>query len=167
MGDARSRARGEDCPLVPRTDLTIRPPLKRLALVLALCAAALTLPACGSDKPSQQEAEQNLCTSLDEFAASVTALQGLSLTGSSGDDVKAAVENIDDQWNQVVDDAKSVKSASTDKITSTWDDLKQSVQDRSTDESISEMIAALEPKVTAFAAAWKELADGLGCEASS
>src|SRR3954452_2363692 len=102
---ARARSRPDD-----------RPPLKRLALTLALCAAVLALPACGSNKESQQEAKQNLCTSLDEFAASVTALQGLSLTGSSGDDVEAATQNIEDSWNQVVDDAKNVKSASTEPI---------------------------------------------------
>ena len=60
-----------------------------------------------------------------------------------------------------------MKSASTDSIHVAWDDLKQSLQDLSTDESISEMIAALQPKVTAFAEAWKSLADGLSCEASS
>jgi hypothetical protein len=141
--------------------------VKKLALTLALCAAVLALPACGSDKESQQEAKQNLCTSLDEFAASVTALQGLSLTGSSGEDVKAATQNIEDSWNQVVTDAKDVKSASTDSIQSSYEDLKQSIQDRSTDESISEMIAAIQPKVTAFAEAWKSLADGLNCDTSS
>jgi hypothetical protein len=141
--------------------------LKRLAVTLALVAAVLALPACGSDKESQQEAEQNLCTSLDEFAASVTALQGLSLTGSSGDELKSAAENIDDQWDQVVDDAKNVKSASMDSIKSAYEDLKQAIEDRSSSESISEMIAALQPKVTAFAAAWKSLADGLDCEAAS
>src|SRR6478752_7415502 len=144
-----------------------RSPVKRLALTLALCAAVLALPACGSNKESQQDAEQNLCTSLNQFAASVTALQGLSLTGSSGEDVKAATQNIEDAWNQVVADAKDVKSASTDSIQSSYEDLKQSIQDRSTDESISEMIAAIQPKVTAFAEAWKSLADGLNCDTSS
>ncbi len=141
--------------------------MKRPALVLALCAAVLALPACGSNKESQEEAKQNLCTSLDQFAASVTSLQGLSLTGSSGEDVKAATQNIEDAWNQVVADAKDVKSASTDSLRSSYEDLKQSVQDRSTDESISEMIAAIQPKLTAFAEAWKSLANGLDCEASS
>ena len=142
--------------------------MKRLAWTLALVAAVLALPACGSDKESQQEAEQNLCTSLDEFAASVTALQGLSLTGSSRDDLESAAKNIDDQWDQVVKDAKYVKSASTGfEIKSAYEDLKQSIEDRSSSETISEMIAALQPKVTAFAAAWKSLADGLQCEAAS
>ncbi len=141
--------------------------MKRLALVLALCAAVLALPACGSNKESQEEAKHNLGTSLDQFAASVTSLQGLSLTGSSGEDVKAATQNIEDAWNQVVADAKDVKSASTDSLKSSYEDLKQSVQDRSTDESISEMIAAIQPKLTAFAEAWKSLANGLDCEASS
>src|SRR4026208_1424844 len=91
-----------------------RAPVKRPALVLALCAAVLALPACGSNKESHEAAKQNLCTRLAQLAAPVTSLQGLSLTGSSGEDVKAATQNIEDAWNQVVADAKDVKSASTD-----------------------------------------------------
>ncbi len=166
MGDACSHASGEDCCSCP-VETRRSPPVKRLALTLALCAAVLALPACGSNKESQQEAEQNLCASLNEFAGSVTALQGLGLTGSSGEDVTAATQNIEDAWNQVVADSKDVKSASTDSLKSSYEDLKQSVQDRSTDESISEMIAAIQPKVTAFAEAWKSLADGLNCDTSS
>jgi hypothetical protein len=47
-------------------------------VVLALAVTA-ALAACGSNKESPAEAKQHLCASLDDFAASVVALQGVGL----------------------------------------------------------------------------------------
>jgi hypothetical protein len=140
---------------------------RSFAVAFAAAAACLGLAGCGSDEPSQKEAKQQLCASLDNFAASVVALQGLSLKSSSEDDVKTATDNVQDAWDQVVEDAKDVKNASTDQIESAYDDLKQAVQDRPADEPITQVIAGLEPKITAFAQAWKDLASGLDCDAAS
>src|SRR5213594_3930648 len=121
-----------------------------LAALLLAVLCCLGLAACGSNKESPAEAKQNLCTSLDGFAASVVALQGLGLS-SSEDELNNALDKIDKAWNQVVDDAKDVKSANTDTIKSTYDDLKKSVQNRPTDKPITEVVAGLQPKLTAFA----------------
>ena len=137
---------------------------RTVAITFAVLAACCGLVACGSDKESQQEAKQHLCSSLDTFAASVVALQGLSLGTSSEDDVDAAADNIGKAWDQVVKDAKDVKNASTDQIECAYNDLKQAIQDRPTDKPITEVIAGLEPQITAFAESWKKLADGLDCK---
>jgi hypothetical protein len=139
---------------------------RNVAIAAAILAACCGLVACGSDKESQQEAKQHLCSSLDDFAASVVALQGLSLGSSSEDDVKAAADEISNAWDQVVDDAKDVKNASTDEIESAYNDLEQAIQDRPTDKPVTEVIAGLQPQVTAFAESWKHLADGLDCKTS-
>lgn len=135
------------------------------AVVLALAVAA-SLAACGSNKESAAEAKQHLCTSLDAFAASVVALQGVGLSQSE-DELNKALDKIDKAWNQVVGDAKDVKSANTDAIKSTYDDLKRAVKDRPTDKPISEVVAGLEPKLTAFANAWKQFANSLDCKSAS
>lgn len=70
-------------------------------------------------------------------------------------------------WDQVVADAKDVKSANTDNIQSTYDDLKQAVQDRPTDKPVTEVISGLAPKLTAFADAWKQFASSLDCKTAS
>jgi prophage DNA circulation protein len=137
-----------------------------LAVVLLALLSCLSLAACGSNKESPAEAKQNLCTSLDAFAASVVSLQGLGLS-SSEDELNNAVDKIDKAWNQVVDDAKDVKSANTDTIRSTYDDLKHAVQNRPTDKPITEVVAGLQPKLTAFADAWKQFASSLDCKAAS
>jgi hypothetical protein len=129
--------------------------------------ACLGLAACGSNEPSQAEAEQHLCASLDAFAASVVSLQGLSLQSASEDDLNAAVDEVDNAWDKVVEDAKDVKNASTDKIESAYDDLKNAVENRPTDKPITEVIAGLEPKVTAFAQAWKDFASSFDCKTAS
>jgi gamma-glutamyl:cysteine ligase YbdK (ATP-grasp superfamily) len=141
--------------------------VKRLLAIVALALVATTaLAACGGDKESPAEAKQNLCASLDDFAASVVALQGVGLS-SSQDQLKSALDNIDQAWEQVVADAKDVKSVNTDNIKSTYDDLKQAVQDRPTDQPMTEVIAGLEPKLTAFAQAWKQFAGSLDCKTTS
>jgi gamma-glutamyl:cysteine ligase YbdK (ATP-grasp superfamily) len=141
--------------------------VKRLLAIVALALVATTaLAACGGDKKSPAEAKQNLCASLDDFAASVVALQGVGLS-SSQDQLKSALDNIDQAWEQVVADAKDVKSVNTDNIKSTYDDLKQAVQDRPTDQPMTEVIAGLEPKLTAFAQAWKQFAGSLDCKTTS
>jgi gamma-glutamyl:cysteine ligase YbdK (ATP-grasp superfamily) len=141
--------------------------VKRLFAIVALAVVATTaLAACGGDKESPAEAKQNLCASLDDFAASVVALQGVGLS-SSQDQLKSALDNIDQAWGQVVADAKDVKNVNTDNIKSTYDDLKQAVQDRPTDQPMTEVIAGLEPKLTAFAQAWKQFAGSLDCKTTS
>ena len=137
--------------------------LTAAVLALAIC---LSLVACGSDKESAQEATQHLCTSLDDFAASVVALQGVGLS-SSQDQISSALDNVKQAWNKVVDDAKDVKTANTDAVKSAYEDLKDAVENRPTDKPITDVLAGLEPKLAAFAGAWKQFANSLDCKSSS
>jgi gamma-glutamyl:cysteine ligase YbdK (ATP-grasp superfamily) len=139
---------------------------RALALVALVLMAATALAACGSDKESPTEAKQNLCTSLDGFAASVVALQGVGLS-SSEDQLKSALDDVDKAWDKVVADAKDVKTANTDNIQSAYDDLKQAVQNRPTEQPMTEVVAGLAPKLTAFAEAWKQFARSLDCKTTS
>jgi hypothetical protein len=141
--------------------------VKVLAVIAAALGLCVGLTACGGNKQTQQEAEQSLCTSLDNFAASVVALQGLALGSSSEDDVKAAVSRVDDSWDAVLQDAKDVKNISTDDIRSSYEDLKSALENRPTDEPISQVIAGLEPQVQAFAKSFRQLLNGLDCKEKS
>jgi hypothetical protein len=122
--------------------------------------------ACGSHKQSPAEAKQQLCASLDDFAASVVDLQGLGLS-SSEDDITSALNKIDDAWNKVVDSAKNVKTVNTDNLRSAYDGLKRAVQNRPTDKPLTEVVAGLEPHVHAFAQAWKDFGNSLDCKTTS
>jgi hypothetical protein len=132
-----------------------------------LLAACLGLAACGGEQESQAEAEQHLCASLDNFAASLVGLQGLSLQTASEDDLNSAADNVQDAWDQVIEDAKDVKNANTDAIESAYNDLKQAVEDRPRDKPVTEVLAGLEPKIRAFAQAWKDLAGSFDCKTAS
>lgn len=134
--------------------------------VLVVVAMSLAFVACGSNTESPAEAKQNLCGSLDNFAASVVGLQGIGLSSSEGD-IKTALDKVDNAWDQVVADAKDVKTANTDQIQSAYDDLKQAVQDRPTDKPVTDVIAGLAPKLTAFSEAWKQFASSLDCKTAS
>jgi hypothetical protein len=140
--------------------------LKRVVVVVAVLGVCVAVSGCGSNKVSQKEAKQNLCTSLDNFTASIANLQGLSLTSSSAEDLRRAASRVDDAWGQVVADAKDVKNASTDKLQSAYQNLKKAIQNRPTDKPVSQVIAGLQPKLTAFSQAWTQLVNGLGCHKS-
>ena len=135
------------------------------AVLLALVSCAC-LAACGSKKETPAEAKQHLCSSLNEFAASVVGLQGVALS-SSEDELKSSLDKVQAAWDKVVADAKDVKTANTDHIKSTYDDLKNAVQNRPTDKPITEVIAGLKPKLTAFAQAWKQFASSVDCKSTS
>jgi gamma-glutamyl:cysteine ligase YbdK (ATP-grasp superfamily) len=136
----------------------------RLALVGV--AACLGLVACGSQKESPAEAKQQLCTSVNAFAASVTSLQGLGLS-SSEDQLKSSLDDVQKAWDNVVADAKDVKTVNTDNIKETYNDLKSGVQNRPTDQPVQQVVAGLAPKFTAFADAWRQFASSLQCKSSS
>jgi hypothetical protein len=138
---------------------------RSLALAVLALATCAGLAACGSNKESTAEAKQHLCTSLHGFASSVVALQGAGLS-SSEDQLNSALDNVQSAWDKVVADAKDVKTANTDHIKSTYDDLKQAVQNRPTDKPITEVVAGLQPKLTAFADAWKQFASSVDCKTS-
>ena len=137
----------------------------KLAPPVAL-AVCLGLVACGSNKQSPADAKQQLCSSMNAFAASVTSLQSLGLS-SSKDQLKSAVDNIQKAWDTMVADAKNVKTVNTENIKKTYDDLKQAVQNRPTNEPVQQVVAGLAPKFTAFADAWRQFASSLHCKSSS
>jgi lipopolysaccharide export LptBFGC system permease protein LptF len=139
---------------------------RRLIIPLLLIAGCLGLVACGSNKESQAEAKQHLCSSLDNFKTTVSSLQGLSLS-STEDDLNAATDKVNKAWDQVVQDAKDVKNVSVDKIKSAYDDLENAVKNRPTDQPITQVVAGLQPKVTAFTQAWTDFAKSVDCKASS
>lgn len=144
-----------------------RPVRGKLAIALVLLTASTGLVACGSEKESQAEAKEHLCQSLDDFAATVVSLQGLSLQSTSEDDLNSSLDKVNDAWDNVVEDAKDVKNASTDTIQSAYDDLRDAIENRPTDEPITQVIAGIQPKVTAFAQAWKNFANSLDCSNTS
>jgi prophage DNA circulation protein len=137
-----------------------------MKLVPVALVACLGLVACGSDKQTPADAKQQLCSSVNAFAASITSLQGLGL-GSSKDQLTSAVDNIQKAWDNVVADAKNVKTVNTDNIKKTYNDLRQAVQNRPTNEPVQQVVAGLAPKFTAFADAWREFASSLQCKSSS
>lgn len=139
---------------------------RRLAIsVVVLVTACFGLVACGSKKESQAEAKQHLCSSLDKFKASVTSLQGLSLQSSEAD-LKASAQKVNEAWDQVVKDAKDVKNVSTDKIQSAYNDLENAITNRPTNQPITQVVAGLGPKLTAFSQAWTDFASSLNCKTS-
>jgi uncharacterized protein YcfL len=134
-------------------------------LVLAL-VACFALVACGSDKESPAEAKQHLCASLDDFAASVVSLEGVTLS-SSEDQISSALDDVQAAWDKVIADAKDVKTANTENIQSTFDDLKEAVQNRPTDKPVKEVVAGLQPTLAAFGQAWKQFASSVDCKSAS
>lgn len=93
-------------------------------------------------------------------------MQGIGL-GSSEDQIQSALDKIQAQWDKVVADAKDVKTANTDTIKSTYNELKDAVENRPKDKPVTEVVAGLQTKLTAFAEAWKQFASSVDCKTAS
>jgi hypothetical protein len=132
-------------------------------LVGLLMVATLGLVACGGDdEPSAEEAQANLCTSLDELQTQVTALTDLGLD-STVDDVQDALGNIQDAFDEVVDDAQEVADVETQELGDAIDSLESTISDIGDGTSIGDALTAIADELTAIGTAWQDLFTSTDC----
>jgi hypothetical protein len=141
----------------------------RRLLVLAVAAVALivVVAGCGGDSESQASAEESLCASLSDFAASVVRLQGLTVQTASTDDFEAAADDVSEAWDAVVADAEDVAEADTSALESSYNDLEGAIEDAPDDVPVAEAVGTLQEEVAAVAASYREMFNGLNCPARS
>ena len=60
-----------------------------------------------------------------------------------------------------------MKTANTENIKKTYNDLTQAIKNRPTDKPVTQVVAGLGPQLTAFADAWRQYASSLQCTSAS
>jgi hypothetical protein len=135
----------------------------RIAILSVALAAGIV--ACGgSAAPSNQaDAEAQLCTSIDAFGASVTAMTELDPATASIDDVQAAKATAQTAWDQVKTSAAAIAEADEAALEAAWTGLAASVDDIPQDQPIADVVAGVKTSAAAIPAAVTEMKNGVGC----
>lgn len=138
-----------------------RPPAWRFAgifLVLGLAVAACT-PA--SDQPS---AEQALCDALATFGDSVQAIADTDPATDSIEDIQAAADAAQADWDAVATAAAGVSEADEAALEAAWTDLADQISNFTTDIPVADAVDEISAGVDEVQGAYDEMRNGLGCE---
>jgi hypothetical protein len=128
-----------------------------LTVVLALTAG---LTACGG---SSATPEEKLCSALDDFQASVAAMQDLNVGSSSLEDVQDAIGNVVDAAGDVAAAAKDVASADVSELQASAESLSTALEDFPSPGSIQ----AITDGISTIGQAGAQAIDDLDCDTSS
>jgi hypothetical protein len=132
-----------------------------LTLLTLALAVTTGLTACGGG--SSATPEEELCSALDDFNASVAAVKNLNVGSSSLDDVEEAVGNVVDSAKDVADAAKDVTSANVSELQASAESLSTALADFPSPGSIQAITAGL----STIGEAGQKAIDDLNCDTSS
>jgi hypothetical protein len=141
----------------------VRQSVLALTGVVALVGVAVALTFAFWPENSAT-AKKNFCTSLNTLSTTVMNYQGLDARTATNDQLDTAAEDIDNAWNDVVDNANDWANAYDNPLREAYDDLYYAIQDLPGDNTISQDLNDLEPELSAFPGAFHETFDGSGCD---
>lgn len=138
--------------------------MRRIGSVLVLTVAlavAVGLTACGGG--SSATPEEQLCSSLGDFNASLDAVKDLNVGSTSLEDVQDAVGEVVDAAKAVADAAKDVTSADVSELQASAESLQTALGDFPSAGSIQ----AITTGITTIGEAGQQAIDDLDCDTSS
>ncbi len=139
-----------------------------LALITLVLAVTTGLTACGGGDSATPEEE--LCSALDDFRASVDAVNDLVNNRFSPlDDVKAAFTNMINSAADVADAAKDVTSADVSELQAAAESLPESLQTALADPDPppGNLYQEIKPGYSTIVEASQQAIDDLDCDTSS
>ncbi|MEV7562369.1 hypothetical protein ACGFYY_17590 [Streptomyces sp. NPDC048331] len=142
--------------------------MKRFPVVGVLCVGAiLGLSACSDDSSSPAEeatkAAAELCTDLNALKADNAKLKALDPANATKDQVKDAYEAVQQDWENVKENAKQMKDAERAAVQSAAENLKKSYQDLPGDTTGKDARTQLQPQIESLDAAAANASSGLRC----
>lgn len=112
---------------------------------------------------NSENAQANLCSSLNSLESSTQALVGLSPQSASKADYQSAVATVQSNWQAVGSDASAVASSTMNALNSAWDTFDQAVNDIPSDATVSDAIGNVQTSGKALVSTTKSTISGLGC----
>ena len=107
--------------------------------------------------------EEELCSALDDFRASVDSVKNLNVGSASLDDVEEAVGNVVDSAKDVASAAKDVTSADVSELQASAESLSTALADFPSPGSIQ----AITTGISTIGEAGQQAIDDLACDSSS
>lgn len=114
-----------------------------LLLVACGVGAAVVIGLLANGGDSQARARQSFCSSLDTLQSSVGSLIGLSPTSASKEDYENALDQVEDDWDAVSDDASDLAGATTEQLEDAWDSFESALDAVPDDASVSDALGAV------------------------
>ena len=112
---------------------------------------------------SQATARDNFCSSLTTLEGSINNLTSLSPSTASKSDYQSAVDAIQSDWDQVKTDASDLGSLTMSQLDDSWNSFKSSVDDVSSDASVSDALNSVTASAQTLASSVKSTLSGPGC----
>jgi hypothetical protein len=138
----------------------------RLASLIAIGAVfvgSVAAIAYAYDPESSAEAKADFCRSLSDLSSTVMVYNGLDPLTATDHQLDKAVVDIDEAWDEVVDDADDWANAYDNELDQALDNLYWDIQLLPGDYPVAETLEAVEDDLSALAEASRETFDGAGC----
>jgi hypothetical protein len=138
---------------------------KTIAVALGVLTLGLgtVLLVAAWDTEDSEEAKAEFCESLGELSTTVQSYEGLDPATATNDELEAAADDIEEAWDDVIDQGYDWVYAYDNELTEAYNDLYWAVDGLDGDNTISENIEDLEDELSAFPAAYSATFDGSGC----
>jgi hypothetical protein len=133
---------------------------KALALMACIGTMGVMVAACGGE--STAEAKDNFCASMSDFSSAYVSYEGLDATATN-DQYDDAYTDLDDAWDQLVEDAEDFAEADDNELTAAVNDLYNAAIALPGDYTASQNFEALQDEIQALPSAYKATFDGSGC----
>jgi len=131
-----------------------------LGVVLAGGAVLIGILNSGS---SQANARQAFCSSVSTLQGSVNDLVALSPTSASKDDYESALDDVDDDWDEVEDAASDLAGATTSQLSDAWDSFESALDAIPDDASVSDALDGIKSATQSFASSLSSTLSGPDC----
>jgi hypothetical protein len=146
--------------------------MNRISTIAAIAAIAVslvgfTLLAVAWNGESTESAKEDVCTSLSELSSTVMSYDGLNPLTATNDELENAAEDIEEAWDDLVDETYDWVYAEDNALTEAYDDLYYAIQDLDGDNSLADNAEELEDELNAFPEAYQATFTGAGCSTSS
>ena len=141
----------------------------KIASVIAIGAVfvgSFAAIAYAYDPESSEEAKADFCQSLSDLSSTVMVYDGLDPLTATNDELDEAANDIDDAWDEVVDDADDWANAYDNELNQAYDDLHWEIQSLPGNNTIADNLEEVEDELSAFPEAYRHTFDGSGCSST-
>jgi hypothetical protein len=137
---------------------------RSLAIIGALSLAVVVGACSGGATPSPQpDAEAATCSALQAWSDEMRAFAALDPKTVTADDVAAQRDAVTTAWDAVQSSLTDVKASDKAAVEAAWAGLQVALKNIPSDVPIADAINGVKAAAVPLKAAYKEMADGMGC----
>jgi len=137
---------------------------RSLAIIGALSLAIVVGACSGGATPSPQPAaEAATCTALQGWSDEMRAFAALDPATASAEDVAAQRDAVTTAWDAVQASLTDVGASDKAAVEAGWAGLEAALKSIPSDVPIADAIDGVKAAAVPLQAAYKEMADGMGC----